>query len=321
MGWVVAVSLALALAAPATAHANDDGKVRVIATFSILADMARNVGGDRVSVESLVAPGSDAHVYRPTPRSAAHIKRADVVIENGLGFEGWLERLIATSGYRGIRVVASRGIATLEAKGDAGGHGHGHHHDHGTHAHRAERGHVDPHAWQSLANGTRYVANIAKGLCSADPEGCGDYNKNAADYQQRLQALDAQVRQRVSAIAKERRKVITSHDAFGYFAQRYGVVMHSPEGLSTESEASAKDVAKLIHQIRNEGIRALFIENVSDARLIEQIARETGLKPAGRLYSDALAVDGEAASYIGMMQANASAIATALEAGGDVGPL
>ncbi len=293
-------------------------KISVIATFSILADMVRNVGGERVSVSALVKPGSDAHVYRPTPATAAEIKRARVVVENGLGFEGWLERLVASSGYKGVRVVASQGIKPLELKG-AGGekhHGHGHGHESGHHKHdHSDHGPSDPHGWQSIKNGIQYVANIVEGLCSADPGGCDEYKKNAADYSDRLKALDKEVATRLSAIPKSRRKLITSHNAFGYFAQRYGVSIYSPEGVSTESEASAKDVAKLIRQIAVDDIKALFIENVSDARLVEQIARETGLKPAGRLYSDALSREGEAATYLGMMRANGTAIAEALEAG------
>lgn len=313
------------------ARAADDGKVPVLATFSILADMARNVGGDRVSVTSLVEPGSDAHVYRPTPASAARIRHAMVVIENGLGFEGWLKRLIDSSGYAGLRVVASKGVAVLDA--GTSGHAHAHDHDHkhkhrkaghsdhddhsghGTHGEAQDGGGAsDPHAWQSLKNGIQYVANIAAGFCQADPEGCDIYRANAARYSDRLKALDAEIVARLSATPKAQRKVITSHDAFGYFADRYGVEIYSPEGVSTESEASAKEVAKLIRQIRKEGIRALFVENVSDARLIEQIARETGLKPAGRLYSDAVARDGAAGTYLGMMRANGMAIADALEA-------
>lgn len=297
-------------------------KMPVVATFSILADMARNVGGDRVEVVSLVKPGSDAHVFQPTPADAVKVRRAKVVIENGLGFEGWLARLIKASGYQGEMVVASEGVRPLSIAD--GAHEHASHHgaegasegkSHAGEMHKHE-GSADPHVWHDLEKARRYVANITRGFCNADKEGCPDYKANAVAYLEKMQALDDELTKQFAAIPEARRKIITSHDAFGYLGHRYHIEIHAPEGLSTEAEASAKDIAAIIGQIRAEGIKALFVENISDPRLIEQIARETGLRPAGKLYSDSLsAVGGEADSYLKMMRYNATQIADALAAG------
>ncbi|MBU1212746.1 MAG: zinc ABC transporter substrate-binding protein [Alphaproteobacteria bacterium] len=307
----------LALQAPilSAREAAAGDKVQVVATFSILADMAAIVGGERVRVMLLVGPGSDAHVFQATPADAVTLKRASLVIENGLGFEGWLDRLIAASGFKGERIVASKGITPL---GLVAGHEHGHDHGH-ERAKESEPGNeqdgADPHAWQSLANAAVYVANIARGLCAADALGCAAYQANAAAYTAKISALDKEIAARFSALPADKRKVITSHTAFDYFGKRYKLEIFAPEGVSTEQEAAALDVAALIRQIRKNDIKALFVENVSDPRLIEQIARETGLKPAGRLYSDALSkAGGNADSYLAMMRHNANAIAEALEA-------
>lgn len=308
MQLVLAASLVLLALAGSAREAAAVDRVEVVATFSILADMAANVGGDKVRVTSLVGPGSDAHVFQATPADAVTLKRAALVIENGLGFEGWLDRLIAASGYTGQRVVASEGIKPLGlAVDDAHGHG-------GGHAHVIAKDGADPHAWQSLANAGVYVANIARGLCVADAASCATYEANAAAYAAKITALDDEIAKRFSALPADKRKIITSHTAFGYFGKRYGIEIFAPEGVSTEQEAAALDVAGLIRQIRKNHIKALFVENVSDPRLIEQIARETGIKPAGRLYSDALSKAGGAAeTYLAMMRHNAFAIADVLE--------
>ncbi len=302
-GWIFV--LALPLWAPAVFASE---KMPVVATFTIIGDLVRNVGGERVSVTTLVGPGGDAHVFQPTPADAAGIKRAKVVFENGLGFEGWLERLIKSSGYAGPRVVLSEEIMPLyrqDGHNDGYNHGHRHHHQ--------ESQVADPHAWQSLDNGVLYVEAIKEGLCAADPMGCPTYEQNAAVYIAKLRALDAETSARFDSVPISRRKLITSHDAFSYFADRYNLEILSPEGMTTEMEASARDVARLIRQIRKHNIVALFVENISDPRLIEQIARETGLKPSGRLYSDALsAAGGPADTYLSMMRHNAFAVADAL---------
>ena len=276
--------------------------IQAVASFSILGDLVRQVGGDRVSVNVLVGPGSDAHVFQPTPTQARQVSQAQVVFSNGLGFEGWMSRLLKTANYRGQQVVVSQGIKPLK---DAG-HGHGHNHGH-------SHGAADPHAWQNVSNVMVYVGNIAQGLCQADAAGCDTYKANAAAYNEQLKTLDADIKTAWAAIPVAQRKVITSHDAFGYYAQAYGVKLLAAQGVSTESEASAKGVAQLVRQIKKENIQALFVESISDPRLIAQIARETGTQPSGALYSDSLsAADGNASSYIAMMRFNTTALVQAV---------
>lgn len=282
-------------------------KLRVVATFSILGDMVSRVGGERVEVKTLVGAGGDAHVYQPTPADAAELANAKLIFQNGLKFEGWMEKLITSSGYKGEVVVATKGVKTIrvaERHGKADKHGHDH------------SGKDDPHTWQSLSNALVYVRNIKEALCKLEGSGCAVYAANAAAYSADITKLDADIKARMQAIPQSARKVITSHDAFAYFAQAYGVRFLSPRGISTESEASAKDVARLIDQIRKEKVRALFVENISDPRLLQQIARETGVKPSGTLYSDALsATSGPAGTYLDMMGHNAKLIAEAMAAG------
>jgi zinc/manganese transport system substrate-binding protein len=307
--YALAVIAALALSAPGGNAVQAEPNVKAVATFSILGDMVGRVGGDRVSVTTLVGPDGDVHVYEPTPADAKAVSEAGVVLVNGLGFEGWLDRLTKSAAYKGLVVVASKGIkarAMEEAE-------HDDHHgkeDHGHHDHDGK----DPHAWQSLKNGLTYVKNIANGLCKADAAGCDVYRKNADVYSAEIAALDKQVRDDLGKIAKAKRKVITSHDAFGYFGAAYGIEFLAPQGVSTEAEASAADVAKLIRQIRKEKVTALFVENISDPRLIEQIGRETSVKPGGALYSDALSgKDGPATTYLDMFKHNVGLLAQSME--------
>lgn len=295
---VVAVTLAgFTAAMPSVAQENPQAKLKVLATFSILADMVKNVGGDRVEVTALVGPNSDAHVYSPAPTDARKVAEAKVVIVNGLGFEGWMARLVKASGTKAQSVVASKDV---KPRRQAGGQGHSH-------------GGTDPHAWQSVANAKIYVANIRDALIAADPAGKAAYAANVTAYLAKLDALDKEVYDAVAAIPKDRRRIITSHDAFGYFQQAYGIEFIAPQGVSTESEASAKDVARIITQIKRQKIPAVFIENVSDPRLIQRIAQESGARIGGRLYSDALTdAKGDAPSYIDMIRHNIKQIATAL---------
>lgn len=299
----------LAVGAAATGlpgHAQTTAPVKAVASFSILGDLVRQVGGERVSVDVLVGPGADAHVFQPSPSHARQVGQAQVVFANGLGFEGWMQRLLETAGYKGKPVVVSQGIQPLRAEEDEHDHkaekpGHGH-------------GDIDPHAWQSVPNVISYVAHIARGLCAADAAGCDAYRKNAAAYTQQLKALDAEIKAAWGSIPAAQRKLITSHDAFGYYARAYGVKFLAPQGVSTDSEASAQGVAQLVRQIRKEKIKALFVESISDPRLIEQIGRETGVHPAGALFSDSLSgASGPAASYVAMMQANTRAMTGAIK--------
>lgn len=302
-----AAALAALILATAPGHAAE-GKVDVVASFSILADMAERVGGERVAVAEIVGPDGDAHVYEPTPADARAVTGADLVIVNGLGFEGWLERLIGAAEYQGPIVVASEGVAPLSLEDEEHARGAKVDEDHG-------HGAADPHAWQSLANGKIYVANIAKALKAADPAGAATYDANAAAYLEEIAALDRQVRESISALPAERRKIVTSHDAFAYLADAYGLEVLAPQGVSTESEASAADVARLIRQIREQRIPAVFVESISDPRLIEQITRETGARVGGALYSDALSgTTGPAPTYLAMFRHNLQMLLAALTA-------
>lgn len=310
-GWLVTAFLSLAALTPSlraqtTAPAAVPA-LRAVASFSILGDLVRQVGGERVAVDVLVGPGSDAHVFQPTPAQARQVGQAQVVFSNGLGFEGWMTRLLKTAAYRGQQVVVSQGIQPLSAGEPAHGHGHGH-------AHGQGHGAPDPHAWQAVPNVMAYVGNIAKGLCTADAAGCDRYKARAAAYTEQLRSLDAEIKAAWASVPAAQRKVITSHDAFGYYAKAYGVAFLAPQGLSTESEASAKGVAQLVRQIRKEHIKALFVESISDPRLIEQIGRETGVKPAGELHADSLSgPQGPAPDYIAMMRANTAALTRAVQ--------
>ncbi|MDP1688371.1 metal ABC transporter substrate-binding protein [Hydrogenophaga sp.] len=279
--------------------------IQAVASFSILGDLVRQVGGDRVQVNVLVGPGSDAHVFQPTPAQARLVGQAQVVFSNGLGFEGWMSRLLKTTGYKGQQVVVSQGVQPIQEAGQDDHKGH----KHGAHDH----GETDPHAWQSVGNAKLFVKNIAQGLCRADAAGCDAYDRNAKAYVARLDALDTEIRAAWTPIPAAQRKVITSHDAFGYYARDFGVKFLAPQGVSTESEASAKGVARLVRQIKKEQIKALFVESISDPRLIAQIGRETGVKPSGELFSDSLsAADGAAPTYIDMMRFNTRALTTAV---------
>ncbi len=286
------------------AAAQNPEKLKVVATFSILGDLVRNVGGDRVEVTTLVGPNGDAHVYSPTPADGRRLTEAKIVFTNGLKFEGWINRLVKSSGTKAVRVEAAKGVKPLA--GEEEEHGHSHGHDHGHEG-------LDPHAWQSIGNAKIYVANIRDALIAADASGKAAYEANATAYLAKLDELEAEARNLTAKIPADRRKIITSHDAFRYFEEAYGIDFVSPQGVSTEAEASAKDVAKIIQQIKREKIGAVFVENVSDARLMERIAQETGAKIGDRVYSDALSEpNGPAGTYIDMMRHNIRAFSAAL---------
>jgi zinc/manganese transport system substrate-binding protein len=260
--------------------------------------MVREVGGDRIELVTLVGPNGDAHVFSPTPADAKWLAAADIFFVNGLGFEGWIDRLEKSSGFAGKVVIASQGVAPHTMVEEDGG---------------TPETITDPHAWQDLHNGKLYVINIRDGLIAVDPEGKAVYEANAAKYLGEIMQEDDAVRAALATLPQDRRKIITSHDAFGYFGAAYGLEIIAPEGVSTESEASAQDVAKIIRQIRKEKIPAVFLENVTDHRLLDQIARETGAKIGGTLYSDALSEsDGPAPTYLGMFRHNAGALTAAL---------
>jgi zinc/manganese transport system substrate-binding protein len=302
-----ATALAAALLTTPAFAAN---KLKVVASFSILADLVKNVGGDRVDVTTLVGPDGDAHVFSPSPADAKKVAAAKLVFVNGLGFEGWIERLVRASRTRATIVVASKGVRPLRRADN-------HDHDRKTQAGKKDdgigHGDIDPHAWQSLANAKIYIENIRNALIKADPAGKAAYEANAVAYLARINGLEKEVKEAIAKIPADRRKIITTHDAFGYFGSAYGIDFIAPQGVSTETEASARDVAKIITQIRKQKIPAVFLENVSDPRLVKRISEETGAKIGGTLYSDALSKpSGPASTYIDMMLNNVREISAAL---------
>ncbi|RFC62019.1 metal ABC transporter substrate-binding protein [Fulvimarina endophytica] len=301
----LAAASVLALTAATFSQASA-AELNAVATFSIIGDFAEKVGGDRLDLTTLVGRNGDAHVYAPKPADARALAAADVVLTNGFGLEGFLDRLIAASGTEAAIVRLTDGI---EPREEAGG-GHYHFVDGEAIFHA---GGVNAHAWQSVANAKIYVSNIRDAFCEADPEGCETYAANAGDYLAELTALDTKVRTAVEALPKDSRTVVVGHDAFGYFEGEYGIRFLSPQGISTEAEASAADVAGLIWQMQEARTAAVFAENIADSRLVEQIASEAGTELAGTLYSDALSEpDGPASDYLSMMHHNLRLITSAL---------
>nr|WP_298411013.1 zinc ABC transporter substrate-binding protein [uncultured Halomonas sp.] len=290
------LALAFLLALPVgSLQANEP--LQVVTSFSILADMASQVGGEQVEITSLVAPDSDIHAFSPSPTQARTLGQADVLIFNGLQLEGWLTRLIEASDYDGVRVTASEGISALT--GDTHEEDHNHEHEH-------EHGDADPHAWLDVSRAQQYVINIRDGLIEADPDNAERYRDNAKRYLDELEALDQDIRASMAAIPEVQRVVVTNHQAFGYFGEAYEVRFLSPAGLSTASAPSAAEMARLINVIRDNQVPALFLENNVNPGIIHQLAEETGLPIAGTLYSGALASSGEASTYVGMMRHNAA---------------
>ena len=310
--------------------AQADEPMPVVATFSILGDMVGRIGGEHISLTTLVGPDGDAHVYQPTPKDARSVSEAEVMFINGLDFEGWLERLAEAASFDGTLVTATKGIDAIafddhddhDDHKDHGDHDdhkdhddHDDHKDHDDHDdhHGHNHGAFDPHAWLSLDHAVTYVDNITAALATADPENAADYYSNRADYIAQIDSLSKEVAVMMSSIPEKKRTVVTPHDAFGYFSQTYDIKFVAPQGLSTDSEISASDVAELIEQIREEGISAVFIESITDNRMIEQIANETGAVVGGTLYSDALSVkEGPASTYLKMFRHNAVTISSVL---------
>ena len=282
------LSLSTLAVAPAGAAAQP---LLVVASFSILGDFLREVGGDAVSVSVIVGPDGDAHAYEPTPEDGRKLAQARLVFVNGLGFEGWIDRLIKASNTSARVVVASAGVTARHTPSGQ-----------------------DPHAWQDVANARRYVENIRDALIAEAPERAAQFRASAADYLAKLEALDRETAQRLATIPKARRRIVSTHDAFGYFSARYGLEFLAPEGISTESEPSARDIARIVDIAKHEKVGAVFLENISDPRLARSIAKESGVRIGGELYSDALSgPDGPAPSYIEMMRHNVKELTKALE--------
>jgi zinc/manganese transport system substrate-binding protein len=301
-GFMAALAGALMFAAT-LASGQAAEKVKVLASFSILGDLVREVGGELVDVDLLVGPNTDMHDFQPSPADSRKFSDTTLVVINGLGLEGWADRLAKAAGYDGARLVASKGVKALA------GHGHGH----------GEGGHgrYDPHAWQDVGNVKIYVTNIRDALIGIDPANKAAYQQNADNYLKQLNALDRDIRAAWVDIPKQRRRVITSHKAFDYYGNAYDVEFLGARGMSEDAEPSARDIAALIRQIKKDKIKAFFVENISSNRLLERIAQETGATVIGTLYSDALSPPGgPATTYIDMMRYNTRAITAALRVGG-----
>ena len=271
---------------PAAAH----GRIKVVASFSILGDMVRQTTGDLAEVTTIVGPDADAHVYTPTAADAIAVTNAEVIFVNGLGFETWSQTLIETSGTKARMFVATDGITPLKVDGE-----------------------IDPHAWNSLTNGMKYVANIADSMAEIDPENAEAYRANARAYTARLRELHNRALDQLRKLPADRRTVVTAHDAFGYLEAAYGLTFLAPVGIDTDAEPSARDLARLIDHLKEVGAGALFVENITSPSLIQQIARETGIQIVGRLFSDALSErGGPATSYEKMFEHNLGTLIQAL---------
>jgi zinc/manganese transport system substrate-binding protein len=278
---LLAAALLVLAAIPAEAKT-----LEVVASFSVLGEIVKEVAGDKAEVHTLVGPDGDAHTFEPTPNDAKTLGNADLVIVNGLGLERWMERLIEASGYKGTVAVASHGVHPRLMVEEGASI-------------------TDPHAWQDLANGRIYVRNIAQNLAAADPSDADYFNARAKSYDATLAALDTWVRAEIAQVPAAKRRVITTHDAFGYFGAAYGVTFLAPEGVSTDAEPTAGGLAKLIDQVRRDKIRALFLENVTSPQLMQTIAQETGVPLGGALFSDALSPPGgPAPTYVDMFKNN-----------------
>lgn len=291
----------------------------VVASFSILGDMTARIGGDRIALRVIAGPDVDSHGFQPRPSDVAALRDARVIIRNGLGFDGWMDRLVRSAGFRGPVARATEGITPRSMA--AHSHGHSHGHAHGG-AERRQSHSVgprmvpDPHAWQDARLGQVYVRNIAAALAAADPAGEALYRRNAEAFSARLGTLDGWVRAQVETVPQARRKVVTSHDAFGYFGAAYGIEFLAPQGVSTEGEPSAADVARLIRQIRDQRISAVFMENMANPATLRRVATEAGVTVGGRLYADALSgPNGPAPDYEAMFRHNVGLLVPAMRGG------
>ncbi|MDE0391170.1 MAG: zinc ABC transporter substrate-binding protein [Rhodospirillales bacterium] len=283
------ILLVLSVTGPAAAA----DRIQVVASFSILGDMVRQVTGDLAEVTTIVGPDADAHVYEPSTSDAKAVAGADVIFVNGLGFETWSSALIETSGGDAQVFVATEGVEPLLVDGE-----------------------IDPHAWNALTNGMIYVRNIAAGMAKVDAANAATYSANADAYVEQLGKVHDNAVSEFSALPDERRTVVTAHDAFGYLEQAYGLTFLAPVGIDTDAEPSASDLANLIDHLNETGAGALFVENITSPALVEQISRETGLEIGGRLFSDALSEKGgPATSYVAMFEHNLRALITALQSG------
>jgi zinc/manganese transport system substrate-binding protein len=298
--------VATATAPRAAVNLTPARKSAVVATYSIIGDFVREIGGDVVDLTVLVGADSDAHTFHPSPSDNVSIARADVVFENGLEFEPWLDDMFRASGSAALRVVVTDGMTPIKA-GEHGHEGEDNDQDHGE---------FDPHVWHDVNLAMHMVEAVRDGLLQADPANSATYQANATRYLNELRELDRWVVESVQSLPERRRTLVTAHDTFGYFAARYGfVVIGTAVGASTEAaEPSAGEIARLVRRIRSSGVPVIFAENVSQQRIMDQIARESGVRLGPPLYTDALGANGSPGdTYVKMMRYNVSSIVNSLK--------
>jgi zinc/manganese transport system substrate-binding protein len=291
--FLVLASVAALLVGAAGTQAAD--KPRVVATFSVIGDMVRNVAGDRVELTTIVGPGGDTELYQPTAADAGAVARAQVLFMNGLNdqFEPWLEPLLKKADFKGTKVVVSRGAKILTAEDEHTSDG------------REKAAAIDQHAWLDTRNGTVYVKNIAEALARADAANAASYREAAARYTKEIEAAGEWARAEMKTVPAAKRRVISSHDSLQYLAKEFAITLISIHGWTNDTEPSAAQLAALARQIKQERVRALFLDNMTDPRATERVAQETGVTIAGTIYGDALSKPGgEADSYIKMLRHN-----------------
>jgi ABC-type Zn uptake system ZnuABC Zn-binding protein ZnuA len=322
---VVLLLLSLGLVLPVTAQ---DAPLRVVATYSVLGDFVQVVGSDQFELTVLVGLDGDPHVYEPTPQDVVALSEADILFENGLELEPWIDDLYAASGSTTTRIAVSDGIEPLAFEE----HDHEHEHEGEEQAQTAEAGEAeheegedhghehgenDPHTWMSPLNAIVMVENIRAALVAADPANADTYNANAEAYTAQLTELDAYIREQVATIPEANRILITTHELFGYFARDYGFTLTDSAlgAVSTEAaDPAAGEIAALVEEIRAVGVPAIFVENVGNPELMAQIAQEAGVALAPPLYTHGLGPAGSGAeTYLGMMRYNVDVITTALQ--------
>lgn len=327
-----------------SAHSANAEPIKVVASFSVIADMVKQVGGDAVDVYSLVAPGVDAHTFRPTPKSVVKVKRADVLVMNGLGFETWMPRVLDAAHFKGQTVVLGDVIDAIEVselEAHHHHHGEGHHDDHGDHhdhkaydheshhdhdeaehsghhedeheAHADHQRYYDPHAWQDVSQAVQYVDAIAHALAQQRPKKAESIQARARAYKSELMAIDRAFRARIKTVPSVVKKVVTDHNAFTYLSRAYGIQFYAVRGLSTEAGASAKDVSRVIRTMQAKHVKLVYLEAMTNTKLAKQIAKESNVKVAGQLYTGVLAPSGQASTYLGMMTHNLDVLAKGLE--------
>lgn len=310
MKKLISVLLVFFCATSAFANTQTNNKIQIVTSFSILADMAKNIAGDKAEINTIIGRNSDAHAFEPTPKNVKQLAQADLLIINGLNFEPWLERLIQAAGFHDEVLVATNNVPVLHlSENELESHDqHADHHDEHNH------GDIDPHAWQSLSNAIIYIDNITSALTQLDPENSAYYQANAIKYKDQIRALEKNIYEQIITIPISQRVILTSHDSFGYFGREYDIKFVSITGISSTAEPSAKRIAEISNTIKDQHVVAIFLENMTNNSILEQIAKATNSNIGGTLYSDALADDGSPAStYLGMMRWNAEQIMAAFQ--------